>query len=342
MTPQQILPIYFPTTTMFVDDSQPFLDNLSLQLDPALAYSLHHSAAQALAAISAQNRARPFTPEYFSGYSHREEFSRNNCVIDIDIEKIHREVYNQARFEESSVIVVDYVMPEMSGLDFCRSIKASKAKKILLTGKADEKLAIRAFNEGIIQRFITKNDSEALSTLNRVIVELQDEYFAELGAPLVNTLAVGVYGFLRDPTFAQAFDQIRRERGIVEHYLCCNPEGILMVNASGTISLLIVCIEDDMQAHYEISLDQGAPQALLDALSSRKFIPYFWQSSGHYEPVLNDWQSSLHPLREIEGQRRYFFTIVDDPQPFMSIPILSHNEYLTKLDEAVSSQSRSK
>jgi CheY-like chemotaxis protein len=334
MTTYQIHPFHFPTTTVFVDDSRPFLENLSLQLDPDAAFVLYDSPAKALDAINSHNQGISFAQECFSRYPYREEFSSNNCVIDIDIDKIHHEVYNRNRFGQSSVIVVDYVMPEMSGLEFCRSIQPTGIKKILLTGKADEKLAIRAFNEGLIERFITKNDSAALATLNRMIVELQNEYFTEIGAPLVNMFAAGIYGFLRDPEFATVFEKIRIERGIVEHYLCCNPEGILMVNAAGAVSLLIVCIEDDMQANYEISMDQGAPQGLLDALSSRKFIPYFWETHGHYDSILTHWQSLLHPAQEVDGQRRYFYTIVDNPPPYLFNPILSHQDYLAHLDSA--------
>ncbi len=334
MTPYQIHPLYFPTTTIFVDDSRPFLENLSLQLDPDSAFALYDAPAKALEVINAQNQGISFSQECFSRYPYREEFSTNNCVIDIDINKVHQEVYNHNRFGRNSVIVVDYVMPEMSGLEFCRKVQRSGIKKILLTGKADEKLAIRAFNEGLIERFITKNDNAALETLNRMIVELQDQYFTEIGAPLVNMLAAGIYGFLRDPEFAKVFQKIKIERGIVEHYLCCDPEGVLMVNAAGATSLLVVCIEDDMQAHYEISLDQGAPQDLLDALSSRKFIPYFWKTQGHYDSILTNWQSLLHPVEVVDGQCRYFYTIVDNPPPFLENPILSHQDYLTQLDSA--------
>lgn len=334
MIPYQIHPLYFPTTTVFVDDSRPFLENLSLQLAPDSAFVLYDAPAKALEVINGQNQGISFSQECFSRYPYREEFSSSSCVIDIDIDKVHHEVYNHNRFGQKSVIVVDYVMPEMSGLEFCRNIQRSGLKKILLTGKADEKLAIRAFNEGLIERFITKNDNAALETLNRMIVELQDEYFTEIGAPLVNMLATGIYGFLRDPEFAKVFQEIKTERGVIEHYICCNPEGILMVNAAGITSLLIVCIEDDMQAHYEISLDQGAPQGLLDALSSRKFIPYFWKTHGHFDSILTDWQSLLHPVQEVDGQRRYFYTVVDNPPPFLKNPILSHQDYLIQLDSA--------
>jgi CheY-like chemotaxis protein len=328
----QIHPIYFPTTTIFVDDSRPFLENLSLQLDPEVAFVLHHSASKALDGINGRNRIKPFTQGYFSRYAHDQEFSQSSCVIDIDVDRIHQEVYNQNRFEECAVVVVDYVMPEMTGIEFCRQIQLPGVKKVLLTGRADEKLAVRAFNEGIIERFITKNDSEALTTLNRVITELQEEYFTDLGAPLVDMLTSGAYGFLRDPEVVKLFDQIKADHGIVEYYLCCNPEGVFMVSSSGKSYLMIICTEDDMQAHYEISLDQGAPQALLDSLSSRKFIPYFHHTHGFYDPSLGEWRNYLHPGYEVHGQQRYFYALVENPGPFAAKTVFPYQNYLDLLD----------
>lgn len=334
MTPYEIHPLYFPTTTVFVDDNRPFLENLSLQLAPNAVFSLYESATKALEAITSQNQGISFARNVFSRYPYVEEFSSNTCVIDIDIDRIHHEVYNRDRFSQKSVVVVDYVMPEMSGLEFCRQVEKVGIKKILLTGKADEKLAIRAFNDGLIDRFITKSDNAALPTLNRMISELQNEYFMEIGSPLINMLAAGIYGFLRDTEFAKVFERIKIERGIVEHYLCCNPEGILMVDKAGVVSLLVICIEDDMQAHYEISLDQGAPQELLDALSTRKFIPYFWESRGHYDPVLTHWKSLLHPAEVVDGNQRYFYATINNPPPYIMDSILSHQDFLMHLDSA--------
>src|SRR3989339_426398 len=60
--------------------------------------------------------------------------------------------------EEFALIVSDNRMPGMTGLDFLAKAKtiAPITKRILLTGKTEQIDAIRAFNSGVIHRFMDK------------------------------------------------------------------------------------------------------------------------------------------------------------------------------------------
>ena len=270
MTSHPLPPFYFPTTCVFVDDSTDFLANLSLQLDSQLSYRLFDSPIDALVTLNTQHREMTLTQKYFSRYRYVEDFSLSNHVIDLDLSKIHREVYDEDRFAEISVAVIDYVMPEIDGLEFCRQMKNPLIRKVLLTGKADEKFAVHAFNEGLIDRFIRKNDAAALTKLNQIIVELQQEYFRTAQQPLSDTLMVGTPRFLHDRQFAALFRTLCAQHKIVEFYLCANPDGMLMLDSTGAASLLVVYTEKDLQAQYEIAFEQVAPQMLLDEFKKRQ------------------------------------------------------------------------
>jgi CheY-like chemotaxis protein len=336
----QIHPFYFPTTAILVDDSAAFLANLSLQLDDALAYKLFDSPLDALVHLNAVNRRPSLTHTYFSKFQDTEELSLTRHVIDLDLDKIHREVYQEQRFEEISVAVVDYAMPEMDGLEFCRNIKHPAIKKILLTGRADEKLAVRAFNEGLIDRFIMKGDSVALTRLNRDISELQQDYFHQVEQVIADALTVGTHSFLHDRLFAKMFRSICRERKVVEFYLCTNPEGMLLLDANGVGTLLLIYTEKELHAQYEIAFDQAAPQALLDQLKSAESLPYFWTSGGHYSAECANWRDFLHPGREFQAQQWYHYALVDNPPPFKLKTVISYSAFLNQLDEESQSRDR--
>ena len=57
-----------------------------------------------------------------------------------------------------SVVVTDYCMPEMNGIEFLTEVRkvAPETVRMLLTGSADLNAAIQAVNQGNIYRFLTK------------------------------------------------------------------------------------------------------------------------------------------------------------------------------------------
>jgi hypothetical protein len=65
MKQDTIQPFYFPTTVVFVDDSAPFLANLSLQLNPQLAFKLFHSPFSALSALNHEHAVTPIDSNFF-------------------------------------------------------------------------------------------------------------------------------------------------------------------------------------------------------------------------------------------------------------------------------------
>ena len=332
MKQHTVEPFYFPTTVTFVDDSAPFLSNISLQVKSDLAFQLYHSPFAALAALNHDAGIPSTDSDLFSLYRHREDANYADHIIRVRLDKIHREIHNAYRFDQVSVVVVDYDMPEMNGLEFCRQLTNSSIKKILLTGKADEQIAVSAFNAKTIDRFIRKQDTNAMALLNKTIAELQTEYFQDVEKTLSRAMSVGSHLFLRNTAFVERFQKIQQQLGIVEHYLTCGPNGLLMLDAVGTSYLLLVQDDAGLQEVYEIAFDQAAPPELLAQLRSGRFLPYFWQTNGHYAPIYDNWQSYLHPATKLEGPHSYSYAIVKNPDEFNLKYVQSYSNYLDQLD----------
>jgi CheY-like chemotaxis protein len=328
----QLHAFYFPTTVVCVDDNLGFLANLGLQLDPQLAFCRFASSAEALREVNARGQLSQLARQYFSRWHDNEFFGLHHHVIGLDLDKIHREVHNEHRFDEISVVVVDYAMPNLDGLEFCRRIRNRAIKKILFTGIADEKTAVRAFNDGVIDRFIAKNDSAATSELNRTIEELRHAYFRDVCSMVSTALAVGSHSYLDDPAFHRVFEEVQHERRAVEYYLCSDPEGFLLLDADGTPTLLLVRSEQDLQTHYQVAFDQGAPAPLLDALKSGQWVPHFWESDGFYRAECENWQKYMYPAKELHGRTWYSYAVVHDPPNFHLEHIISYNEFVGRFD----------
>jgi len=74
-----------------------------------------------------------------------------------------------------SLIISDYEMPEMTGVELFKTVKAicPETIRIILTGKADMQATIRAINEGEVFRFITKpwDDEDLKITIRHALMQ---------------------------------------------------------------------------------------------------------------------------------------------------------------------------
>jgi CheY-like chemotaxis protein len=332
MKPSTITPLSFPTTVVIVDDSLSFLDSLVLHFDPELAFRAFAAPPEALAAVNSARDASAIANSCFAPYRERDDCDIERHVVDVDVNQLNRELFNPRRFESVSVVVVDYDMPGMNGLDFCQQIADPAVRKILLTGKADEHVAVQAFNAGLIDRYLRKQNPDTLAELSRAIVELQAAYFQTIGNTLQRMLTIGIRHFLFDPAVARLFDELRAQLGIVEHYLVAQPDGMLMLDRNGRAHLLLVQTDIAHRGQYEIAEAQDAPAGLLMNLRSREVVPYFWRTAGHYTPEWTDWKHALYPTFAHTAGDRCRCALVTDPAGFPIQEVLSYADFLREID----------
>lgn len=83
------------------------------------------------------------------------------------------------RQSQVDVVVSDHLMPNMSGLDFLKEVRAlyPDVVRIMLTGHAQMSTAMEAINEGEIFRFLTKpwEDAELKVALHLAFEKLNQE-----------------------------------------------------------------------------------------------------------------------------------------------------------------------
>ena len=86
------------------------------------------------------------------------------------------------------VIIADYDMPEMNGLSFLKKINEIKSYKILLTGVADESIAVKAFNEGIIDFYIKKSGIDLFERLIKIVNLGRKKYSQRESRPYIDMI----------------------------------------------------------------------------------------------------------------------------------------------------------
>ncbi|MGA2655678.1 MAG: response regulator, partial [Gammaproteobacteria bacterium] len=139
---------YFPTQTLILDDNPRFLESMNVALSANHIVKSFKTPIDLIDYVT-QTESVPFSQHCL----HRpEEAQINHRIIDVDVDAIQKEVYNPKRFFENTVLVVDYAMPSMHGLDVCKELRHFPIKKIMLTGEADDTIAVEAFNQGLIHK----------------------------------------------------------------------------------------------------------------------------------------------------------------------------------------------
>lgn len=137
-----------------------------------------------------------------------------------------------ARFTLTHVCVVDYSMPAMSGLKVLSELTSWTGSRVLLTGRADEQLAVSAFNSGLIQQFIPKQSPDIRLRLTETIQQLRHKPEARHEQIWRATLSREQSAFLNDPVIATALDKLADKQDWVEHVVIGEPFGVLALDNS--------------------------------------------------------------------------------------------------------------
>jgi CheY-like chemotaxis protein len=326
----QLSVYHHPTLTVLIDDSQSFLDSLVFQLNPLLAHKIFNDAQVAINWLNhAHLRAKKNENEPIRvDYSERgEPFEQCNASIDVD--RIYHVAMDRRRFETPSVLVIDYAMPQMNGVEFCRAIQTLPCKKILLTGQADEKIAINAFNRKLIDCFIKKNDSDTVNHLDAEIAKLQRGFFNARTNTLKDLLSRHSYEFLIDPAVEALAETLLSRYRFVEYYLFPNPAGLLFLDMRGRTTLMVIETKASLLSHFEVAQDQGAPPELLSALRELRLLPFFSDTGGMYrDGVGHDWLSYCLPTNICRGRQDYYWALFDLPPHYLQGPVYSYAEFL--------------
>lgn len=315
-----------PTLTVLIDDSRSFLDSLAFHMNPHMARKLFHDPLDALEWMG-HAHAHPADPIHAHSDEQSEFFKRHGTSIDLD--RIHHIALNRQRFDMPSVLVIDYAMPQMNGVEFCQAVQSLPCKRILLTGQADEKIAVDAFNRKLIDRFIRKNDPHALDRLEAEITGLQRDFFNERTSTLKELLSRDMYSFLSDPAVEALAGQLCSRYRFVEYYLFPHPAGILFFDMHGKATLMVLETKAGLISHFEVAQDQGAPPELLTALKSLQLLPFFSDTDGMYgASVGHDWLSYCLPPQICRGRQDYYWALFDLPPHYLNSPVYSYAEFL--------------
>ncbi|AIK95703.1 response regulator [Candidatus Odyssella acanthamoebae] len=311
-----LLCCYFPTKVIFVDDDEGVLKSINSFINHDIAnYDFFTDPYKALEVI---NSSIP-TDFITSSISSPEA----------KIYELYKAMHNAKRHEEVSTVIVDFQMPAMNGLEFCEKIKNPYVRKILHTGVADENVAIRAFNKGIIDGYIKKQDFDKEKVVNDFIHTSQLAYFKTLTDVLVGSAFKEINSInpeetaFYDPVFIQYFDELVKKHSICEYYINEVVGGFICLSRKGELSTLYAftaeTLEDNqINTHATlrdlIDLENSDYAALIkDIEEDRKTMCFPFYGKGWVDINSHNWKNYVHTLEVIEGNHPYYVAYIPHP-----------------------------
>jgi CheY-like chemotaxis protein len=175
------------------------------------------------------------------------------------------------RFALTRVCVVDYSMPAMDGLQVLGELVEWPGSRVLLTGQADEQVAVQAFNRGLIDQFIPKQTPD----ISRRLVDAVDHLLATPNARHSQiwrvTLDPEQNALLRVPSVGRDLLNFASKRW-VEHVVIGDPFGVLGMDSTGHVSWLQLETADGLKALAELAELEGVAPARLEDIRAGRVL----------------------------------------------------------------------
>ncbi len=173
--------------------------------------------------------------------------------------------FARRRYGLTQVCVVDYSMPGMNGLQMLGELVDWPGMRVLLTGQADEQVAVQAFNRGLIEQFIPKQATDVSRRLVDALVRLQGLASGQASQVWRGTLTPVQNALLRQPSIARALGELISGRW-VEYVIIGVPFGVLGRDADGHVGWLQLEPSNGLDELAEMAESVGVKAEQLDAI----------------------------------------------------------------------------
>lgn len=137
-----------------------------------------------------------------------------------------------SRYPLVKTCVVDYAMPGTNGLQVLDALEDWPGSRVLLTGQADEQVAVKAFNNGLIDQFVPKQAPDITHHLLSTLHKMSRAAHPRLNTLWRTALRPGQQFLLQVPSVSQAL-QAYTEQHWVEYVVLGEPFGLLGLTATG-------------------------------------------------------------------------------------------------------------
>jgi CheY-like chemotaxis protein len=298
---------YHPIKVIFLDDNRAFLDALDLEFSTQINMRTLTNPDTTMQVIA--NHRQDSIQSTFKLMNDVNEDSINARVPDFDLSKILTLIYDKTRFDNVAILVVDYEMPDINGIEFCQKLKKRKIFKIMLTAEADKDTAIKAFNKGLIDRFLLKTSEELYPEITLAVQELSHRYFRELSLNLINGQGSSVNTLFENELYQQLFSKVATQAQAVEYYLVDNSGSILFLDKNANPTWFVIRNLEELAEQIDLLQGYDLPEQLMITVAKKEKI-LFLLSEKDYKKPISQWVNYLFDSKKLD--ENYYYSIIQD------------------------------
>ncbi|GAA6143021.1 response regulator [Hydrogenophaga sp. 5NK40-0174] len=253
-----------PGSILFLDDDQDYLEMLGMVLPPSWQVELYSRPS----AFMERMKDEPARWEADAGHQLMilERWRQGHALLPLILRYW---ATNPSRYQLAETCVVDYAMPGTDGLKVLNSLLDWPGSRVLLTGQADEQIAIQAFNNGLIDQFVPKQSADITRQIMSVIAKLAHTPHPRLNTLWRSVLQPGQQSVLQVPSVARdllAFVQ----KHWVEYVFIGEPFGALGVDNEGDVYWLQLETTASLGDLAELTSSAGASLETVKAVEQGK------------------------------------------------------------------------
>ena len=302
-----ILPaFYFPTKILCVDDNDLALASYKVLLKNEFR-PLYFNSSNDLFNFVTQQKSSLNINLFDNTQDYEYENPATQSIIKLDLSPILSLVNNPDKYKQISLVIADYCMPEMNGLELFEYLQVNKFQKLLLTEIQTFDIARQALNSNMINYFANKTDSP--ESILAAIRSLKYDYFISLTEAFNNYSQMNKTP-VTDKIFINHFNELVQAKNIKEYYLIDKNSSYLMIDNSGEKFIFVVHTDDSLAHFIEYIDDIDYLEPLLLKIKNKELIPFLGVGkdfSHTHAKALSDY---LYEPYVLAGESNYYLHLM--------------------------------
>lgn len=300
--------VSYPTSTIWVDDARLFLQTAKQLLKDKVSLLTFSDPRQFLNYIKGRSPILAKT-DFLRGATEIESYDiSDHMPVDINLEAL-KVLRKKERSNEVSVLIVAYYMPEINGIGICYEFSGLPMKKILITGEANFKKTVIAFNEGLIDCFIRKDSPTFSDDVYFYLNTLTLQYFIDSLMSLSTQLETDYLLPTSDPEFIAFFNEWCRTHHIREHYLFDKNRNILLIYKKDEVFYFSIHTQRTLDIFVELYENTADVSLFTNAVKKKELVPSFYEGVESWQLQYSQWKNFFYASQRLKGREKYYWFV---------------------------------